>query len=382
MPSINDILRDNFKEYEKNHKVSEHQRNIVRQIIQCRSEDMGYRILLCKDCRYEEITYCSCRNRHCPLCLTFTKEKWINKRKEDMINTQYFHIVFTIPEEIKMLVKANEADLYDIMFKSVSKTILELAKDPKHLGALTGAMLVLHTWTQQLTYHPHVHCLIPGGGLDNNGKWKSCKRDFFIHVKILGQVFRGKFLESLEELHRKKVLIYPQKFKHLGNYSNFYDFKTEMSNKSWYVYSKETFTGPEAVISYLGRYTHKIGLTNNRIINVSDGKVTFYYIDNKDNGRRKTISLEIDEFIRRFLLHILPSGYVKIRYIGILSNRSKKTKLKTCQKQTNVRQINKVTDKELLNMITKGRIFICPRCKGNRFALVGIEKSKRYNKLE
>lgn len=372
MSNINEILGDNFDEYCKTHFVSSHQIKIVKNIINCRTEKMGRRILICDDCRHEEILYCSCRNRHCPLCLTFEKEKWINKRKQDMINTQYFHVVFTLPEELKMIVKANEIELYDILFKSVSETIMELSRDPKHIGVETGAMLILHTWDQQLKYHPHCHGLIPGGGIGPDGHWKYSKKDFFIHVKVMSKLFKGKFLYYLEELHKKKSLVFPINCRSLKSYSKFYDFKINLMNKNWYVYSKETFTSPKAVIEYLGRYTHKIGMTNNRIKEYSKGKVTFEYTDNKDNGNKKLLTLETNEFIRRFLLHILPYGYMKIRYYGLLSNRNKKTKLKLCQIETDFKANPEETKEAILKRITKGNIFKCPKCGGNNFHLAKI----------
>lgn len=383
--NVNEILRNNIDEYKKNNYVSYHQNNIILKIINCRTEKMGRRIVTCNNCGYQEITYSSCRNRHCPLCQTFEKEKWINKRKADLINTQYFHVVFTIPDELKMLVKANEVKLYDLFFKCVKETLLVLGSDPKHLGASVGAMLILHTWTQKLGYHPHIHCLVPGGGLDKHNNWVYCKKDYFVPVGVLSKIFRGKFLDYFEKMH--KELYYPEKLKYLKSFSKFYDFKTNMYNEKWYSYSKETFSSPEAVIEYLGRYTHKIGLTNNRILNVSKDEVTFSYIDNKDKdlngkGKKKELTLSIKEFIRRFLLHILPNGYCKIRYIGILGNRNKNTKLKLCQKATNFIKIASASIEEILLKITKGKIFICPICKDHNFFLTKVDDSGSYYKKE
>lgn len=385
MISINEILRNNISNYKKEYYVSNHQEKILWNIINCRTELMGRRILKCNDCGFEEITYCSCRNRHCPLCLTFEKEKWIEKRKADLINVQYFHVIFTIPDELKMLVKANEVLMYDLMFKCVRETLLVLGKDPKYLSAAIGAMLILHTWTQQLEFHPHLHCLIPGGGLNENNNWVNCKKDYFVPVKVLSKVFRGKFLDYLEKMHDK--LYYPKNLQYLKSFSKFYDFKVNMYSKNWYSYSKETFTGPEAVIEYLGRYTHKIGLTNNRIVNVTKDEVTFSYIDNKDRdkkgkGIKKNLTLSINEFIRRFLLHILPNGYCKIRYIGILGNRNKNTKLKLCQKATKFIKKAIRTNTDLLLKITKGSFSICPSCKGTNFFLAKIDNSKLFCKIE
>jgi hypothetical protein len=335
---------------------------------------------MCGNCGYEEITFCSCRNRNCPLCQTIEKEKWIDKRKGDLLNVQYFHVVFTMPKELKMLIKANEVKLYDLMFKCVRETLLLLGRDPKHLGAEIGAMLILHTWNQKLGFHPHIHCLIPGGGLDKNANWVNCKKDFFVPVKVMSKVYRGKFLEYFEKMHNE--LIYPEDLKYLKSFSKFYDFKTNFYNENWYTYAKETFTHPEAVIEYLGRYTHKIGLTNNRIVKVTNNEVTFSYRDNKNMGEKKQLSLSINEFIRRFLLHILPRGYCKIRYIGILGNRNKNTKLTLCQKLTNYIKKPYSTIEDILIKISKGKIFICPICKSDKFNLLKIDNSNIYCKRE
>jgi predicted Zn-ribbon and HTH transcriptional regulator len=383
--TVNEILRNNIDKYRENNYLSYHQEKIVKKIINCRTEKMGIRVLRCNECGYEENTYCSCRNRHCPLCQTYEKEKWIEKRKCDLINTQYFHVVFTIPDEIKMLVKANKVILYDLMFKSVRETLLTLGEDPEHLGAKIGAILILHTWDQKLRYHPHIHCLIPGGGLNKNNEWIYCKEDYFISVKLLSRMFMYKFLDYLEKLYTK--LYFPKTLRYLKSFSKFYDFKTIMYSKSWYSYSKETFTGPKAVIEYLGRYTHKIGLTNNRILKVTKDTVTFSYIENKDKnsngkGKKKQLILSINEFIRRFLLHILPNRYYKIRYIGILGNRNKNTKLKLCQKLTNFVKYTSKSIEELLLKITKGKIFICPKCKNKTLYLAKIDNSRLYYKQE
>lgn len=383
--TINEFLRDNIDEYKKTNYLSYQQENVVKKIIECRTEKMGRRILKCGDCEYEEVTYCSCRNRHCPLCQTFEKEKWIENRKRDLINTQYFHVVITIPNELKMLVKANEIKLYDLMFKCVKETLLVLGSEPEYLGANIGAMLVLHTWDQVLGYHPHLHCLIPGGGIDKNNKWISCKKDYFVPIKAISEVFRGKFLDYFEKIHEE--LYFPVNLRYLKSFSKFYDFKTSMYSKSWYSHAQETFTSPKAVIEYLGRYTHRIGITNNRILNVTKNDVTFSYSDNKDKdsngkGKKKKLTLSINEFIRRFLLHVLPSGYCKIRYIGILGNRNKKTKLELCQKLTNFIKPDSKSIKELLLKITKGKIFICPICGSKNFYLAKIDSSIVNCKLE
>lgn len=357
--------------------IDENIRKAIISILNCRTIKMGRRLSQCKDCGYEEYSYCSCRNRNCPLCQTFVKEKWISLRSKELINTKYFHTVFTLPHKLNEIVKFNQGIMYDILFQSVSETLTQLGYQEKHVGGQIGAILVLHTWCQKLLLHPHLHCIIPGGGLINN-KWVSCKKDIFIHVDILSDVFRGKYIEKLEKLYALGKLQFPNEIKGLYTPERFEYFIKSLKAKSWYVYNKKVFSNPKAVIEYLGRYTHKIAITNNRIVKFEKGNVTFKYRDNKDAGKEKEMTITAWEFVRRFLQHVLPTGFQKIRYIGIHSNRNKNTKLKLCKILTqsiqNTENFVEITTEMILKKITKGKYNICPACNGCNFGLMGILK--------
>jgi hypothetical protein len=358
-----------------NENLSSNVRKAIISILNCRTIKMGRRLSRCVDCGYEAYSYCSCRNRNCPLCQTFLKEKWISLRSTELLNTKYFHTVFTIPHKLNEIVRFNQSQMYNILFEAVSETLIQLGYQKKHVGGQIGAILVLHTWCQKLSLHPHLHCIIPGGGLIN-GKWVKCKKDIFIHVSVLSEVFRGKYLEKLEELYISGKLEFPNEIKGLYTLKRFKYLLKSLRSESWYVYNKKVFSNPRAVIEYLGRYTHKVAITNNRIVKFEDGNVTFKYRDNKDNGNEKEMTITAQEFVRRFLQHILPNGFQKIRYIGIHSNRNKNTKLKLCQILTQVIQNNEnfmeITTEMILKKITKGKYNICPACNGQNFGLSGI----------
>jgi Putative transposase/Transposase zinc-binding domain len=380
MKIIQEIVKSCSEKYLKSKNVAEVIKKAILSIISCRTEKLQKRIKICDDCGYEEHSYCSCRNRNCPICLTYAKEKWIAARIAEVLNTRYFHIVFTLPHELNDIIQDNKEVMYDILFKSVSETLKELGRDKKHLGAEVGAIMVLHTWCQKILPHNHLHTLIPGGGLSSDGKWIDCKRKIFIHVKVLAEVFSGKYLKEMEALYNNGKIVFPIDLEYLNNKGNFANFKDMLFQKNWYVYSKKTFSGPRAVIEYLGRYTHKIAITNNRIVNFKDDKVTFKWRDNKDEGKEKEMTVKTSEFVRRFLLHVLPSGFMKIRYMGILSNRNRKTKLKLCQKLTDTRiELLQKSKEEILLRITNGLIFKCPACHGNNFHLLGVEKPAIVN---
>jgi Putative transposase/Transposase zinc-binding domain len=375
MKTIQEIFKFCSERYLKNSHVAEEIKKVILSIIYCRTEKMKRRLKSCDDCGYEEYTYCSCRNRNCPKCLTYAKEKWIDSRIQEILNTRYFHTVFTVPHELNEIILNNQKVMYNILFRSVSETLTDLGKDKNHLGAQIGATMVLHTWDQKLLPHNHIHAIIPGGGLSFDGKWVNCKKKIFIHVKVLAKVFRGKFIEKLKTAYNAGELVFPKEMEYLYNKGDFKDLIDNLSKKNWYVYSKKTFSGPRAVIEYLGRYTHKIAISNSRIVDFKDGKVTFKWRDNKDGGKEKEMTVSASEFVRRYLLHVLPTGFMKIRHIGFIGNRNKKTKLKLCQKLTNTQteQLKKSRDDILLKM-TNGLIFKCPSCGGNNFHLVSIVK--------
>ena len=262
--------------------------------------------------------------------------------------------------------------MYNLLFKAVSETLIDLGYDKKHVGAQIGAIMVLHTWCQKLNLHAHIHCIIPGGGLIT-GKWVECKKDIFIHVDVLSLVFRKKFLKKFEILVNENKLKFPDEVKHLYTKSKLIKLKRELNKKNWYVYNKKVFSTPDAVIEYLGRYTHKIAITNNRIVKFENGLVTFKYRDNKDEGKEKELELSAGKFINRYLQHVLPTGFMKIRYIGILSNANKKTKLLACKILTRTAQstenFTEVTTESILKKITNGKYNLCPICGSSNYSL-------------
>ena len=358
---VQDIVKKYGKEYKENHKIMPHVAKAVRAIEKCRTEELGYHEDVCDKCGYTKISYNSCRNRHCPKCQSIAREKWIYNREFDLLNVKYFHVVMTIPSELYLVAKQNEVKVYNILFKAVAETLEELAKDKKYLGAQIGFMEVLHTWGQTIVYHPHIHAIVPAGGIDKLGKWRNSKKKFFIPVKVLSRKFRGKFIYYLKQ---EKLDFYGEN-KHLEDRQKFDELIAKMYNKEWISYCKPPFQDAKSVIKYLGRYTHRVAISNERIIKEEKGEVTFKYRDYKDNNKMKEMTVSIEEFIRRFLLHILPPKFMKIRYYGILGNRNKKKKLLKCKilTRTKIYTRKELPTPELLKKILGKDFNLCPCCK-------------------
>lgn len=358
---VQDIMKKYGEEYKEKHKMLPHIHKAINAIEKCRTAELGMHEDVCDECGYSKISYNSCRNRHCPKCQSIAREKWVYNREQELLNVKYFHIVMTIPSELYMIAYQNQSKVYKIMFKAVAETITELAKDKKYLGAQVGFMEVLHTWGQTLVYHPHIHCIVPAGGIDKIGKWRNSKKKFFIPVKVLSRKFRGKFLWYLKQ---EKLEFYGEN-KYLENEDCFNELMSTLYNKEWVSYCKKPFRDAKCVIRYLGRYTHRVAISNNRIIKEENGEVTFKYKDYKDNGKIKEMTIKAEEFIRRFLMHILPPHFMKIRHYGILGNRNKNTKLLQCKKltHTKIKPKDKLTTLEILKK-TLGKDFnLCPMCK-------------------
>ncbi len=302
----------------------------MRAIEQCRTSALGGHKDKCDTCGHLEISYNSCRNRHCPKCQFLRKEKWIQTRAEDLLPIEYFHVVFTMPAELNPLVLRNQKVMYDLLFRSVSETLIQLGQD--RLGAHIGFISILHTWGQNLMEHPHIHCVVTGGGLSpDKGRWISCREKFFIAVRVMSALFRGKFLNFLKKSYHADELIFPGVVAHLREPHSFETFRKRFYHKKWVVYCKPPFGGPEGVLKYLARYTHRIAISNERIIKLQDGRVSFFWRDYADGEKKKVMTLEAIEFIRRFLLHVLPNRYVRIRHFGLLANRSRKDNITLCR---------------------------------------------------
>ena len=357
---VQDIIKKYGEKYKQKHKMMPHIAKTMEAIEKCRTEKLGYHEDVCDECGYTKISYNSCRNRHCPKCQSIARAKWIEEREAEILNVKYFHVVMTIPSELYMIAYQNQSKVYKILFKATAETLEELARDKKYLGAEIGFMEVLHTWGQTLVYHPHIHCIVPAGGIDKIGKWRNSKKKFFIPVKVLSRKFRGKFLYYL----KKEKLEFYGKNEYLNNKQNFDELMSKMYNKEWISYCKPPFENAKSVIKYLGRYTHRVAISNERILREENGEVTFKYRDYKDNNKMKEMTVKAEEFIRRFLMHILPPGFMKIRHYGLLGNRNKKTKLAVCKKLTNTTSPvkPKLTTLEILKKTLGVDFNICPMC--------------------
>ncbi|GCD13271.1 IS91 family transposase [Clostridium tagluense] len=384
MIEIQDIFNQYGDEYRRNHQLP---LNILKTMIDieaCRTAELGGHVDECDECGHVRVSYNSCRNRHCPKCQTLAKERWLEKRKEDLLSVGYFHVVFTIPEELNYITLTNQKEMYSILFKSVSETLLELSSDKKYLGAEIGFMAILHTWGQNLMNHPHIHCIVPSGGLTLDGnRWISSKKDFFIPVKVLSRKFRGKFLFYLKKAYYSNALKYTTGIEKLTEKHVFQSFIDKLYKKEWIVYCRPPFGSAEYVLEYLGRYTHRVAISNHRIVNLENGYVTFKWRDYKDHNKEKFMTLTVDEFIRRFLMHVLPRKFVKIRHYGILSNRNRSTKLQKCKELTGAvenknqnLEVN-LSAAELLLKLTGIDINICSCCRKGK--MITKEKLNRQN---
>ncbi len=330
---VADIFRRHGPDYRNTHPMPLNRLRVMRAIETCRTADQGGHVDECENCGTKVISYNSCRNRHCPKCQFLKKEQWIEAREEDLLPIPYFHVVFTLPDILNPLVLRNQEILYGLLFKVVSETLMELAANPKHLGALIGFISILHTWGQNLMDHPHIHIIVPGGGLSLDGwKWKSCKNDFFVHVKVMSKLFRGKFIAYLRQLRAENKLVYPGAVSHLASPGAFNALISDLFKKNWVVYCKPPFKETKDILDYLGRYTHRIAISNHRLVKMEDDKVSFRWRDYADNNKSKIMTVSADEFIRRFMLHVLPDRFVKIRHYGLLGNRCRREKLDKCRK--------------------------------------------------
>ena len=344
---LQDIFQQFGSSYQKEHPLPLQHLRTMNAIEACRTSKLGGHVEQCDSCGHERISYNSCRNRHCPKCQGLAKEQWLLERERDLMNIGYFHVVFTVPDSLNRIALQNQKLFYSLLFKAASETLLELSRDPKYLGAEIGIISVLHTWGQNLMDHPHVHCIVPGGGLSFDGThFVLSRKKFFIPFKVLSRKFRGKFLCFFKEAYQQGDLGFFGELELLAGKRNFQAFIDVLYQKEWVAYCKKPFKSPWHVLRYLGRYTHRVALSNQRLVNLQDGHVTFSWRDYKDKKQStKLMTLGAFEFIRRFLLHVLPNRFVKIRHYGILSNRNRNSKLRLCQKLTfsKIRELQKLS---------------------------------------
>ena len=371
MIEIQDIFKEHGTKYRKEHKLPLTYHKAMNSIERCRTSALGGHVDECDECGYTRVSYNSCRNRHCPKCQTIAKERWIESRKEDLLPVQYFHVVFTIPATINPVAFQNQKAVYNMLFRSVSETLFELASDKKYLGAKIGFTSIIHTWGSNLMHHPHAHIILPGGGLNKINKWVNSKKKFFIPVKVLSRKFRGKFLYYLKQAYYDKKLEFHGSIEYMNDVVAFEKLLSDCYEKEWVVYCKKPFRNAECVVEYLGRYTHRVAISNQRIVRLENGEVTFKWRDYKDKKKEKLMTVSAEEFIRRFLIHILPQRFVKIRHYGLLGSRNKKTKLKLCKKLTGaifrVKKAEKLTNAEIMLKLVGRDITICPRCGSSKF---------------
>lgn len=343
------------------------ERRVMSAIELCRTPALGGHVEACNDCDHSRIAYNSCRNRHCPKCQATARERWIAAREADLLPIPYFHVVFTVPAEIAAIAYQNKAQVYGILFDAVAETLKTIGADPRHLGGELGFIAILHTWGQTLTHHPHIHCLVPGGALSAGGqRWIACRPRFFLPIPVLSLLFRRLFLERLQTAHAAGRLQFFGSLTDLGTKSAFDDALRPMRKKSWVVYAKPPFGSPAHVLAYLGRYTHRIAIANSRLVSIADGTVSFRWRDYRHGNAQKLMTLEADEFIRRFLLHSLPDGFHRIRHYGFLANGCRRARLAIIRPLLAV-AMPTASDKESIALRRPLPVFdptACPCCGG------------------
>ena len=363
---VADIIRehgDRFIETYGAWLTTQHRR-VLRALARCRTAALGGHLACCVACDHRAISYNSCRNRHCPKCLTAARDQWLAARHDELLPVGYHHVVFTLPHELSWLALQNKKLVYDLLLRASAATLLEIAADPKHLGATIGFLSVLHTWGQNLLHHPHVHCVIPVGGLSADGaRWVHPRYRFFLPVKVLSRVFRGKFVAGLTRAFRRGTIALPGRLARVADAAAFRAYLQSLFRHDWVVYAKPPFGGPEHVLHYLARYTHRVAISNHRLVNVADDHVTFRWKDYAHGSASKLMTVSALEFLRRFSLHVLPRGFVRIRFFGFLASRRRADDLPRCRRAlaaTPPQPVTTPTDAT----ITPATSWPCPRCGG------------------
>jgi len=356
-------------------RLSHAQRRVMTAIESCRTAVLGGHVERCEDCGETRIAYNSCRNRHCPKCQGLSRLQWLADRRDDLLPVAYFHIVFTVPEAIAAIALQNKAVVYDIIFKAAADTLRLIAADPQHLGAETGMIAILHTWGQTLTHHPHIHCLVPGGGLASDGRWIGCRPGFFLPVRILSRLYRRLFLERLQAAFNTGDLSFFGSLASLVEPHAFAEHLKLVRRINWVVFAKRPFAGPQTVLDYLGRYTHRVAIANSRLLACEDGQVCFRWKDYRAGNKSKVMTLNADEFIRRFLLHVLPTGFRRVRHFGFLANACRAAKLLAIRAALQAPEPAPIVEtsdyRERYAILTGHRIDLCPIC-GGRMVEIGL----------
>ena len=358
------------------------QLKVMSAIERCRSAALGGHVLLCQACEHTQIAYNSCRNRHCPKCQASAARRWLQARQADLLPVEYYHVVFTLPAPVRDIAYYNKAVVYGILFKAAAETLCTIAADPRHLGARIGVTLVLHTWGSAMTHHPHVHGIVPGGGLSLDGtRWVNCRPGFFLPVRVLSKLFRRLFLEKLGDAHRAGTLQFFGEHRELAETKSFSDWLKPLRQIEWFLYAKRPFAGPDAVLAYLSRYTHRVAIANSRLLALDEQGVTFKWKDYraKERVRHKTMTLASDEFMRRFLLHVLPAGFHRIRHYGLIANTTRKDNLARAREllidEKTIESMNAETDAvDAADGSDASATYVCPDCGA---AMIIIETFER-----
>ena len=384
-PELADIFRRYGEAYRQKFgaSLSTAQRRVMTAIEVCRTAALGGHVEVCDRCGHQRIWYNSCSDRHCPKCQSLARAQWIQDRQSEVLDTEYFHVVFTVPEEIADIGLQNKRTVYGILFRATAETLQTIAADPQHLGAEIGFFAVLHTWGQNLLHHPHLHCVVAGGGLSlDSTRWVSCRPGFFLPVRVLSRRFRRLFLKYLEKAFDSGQLQFFGSIQKLRDAHEFHSYVAPLKQTEWVVYAKPPFAGPQQVLDYVGRYTHRVAISNNRLLDIEDDQVSFQWKDYRDPDRQKTMTLSAEEFIRRFLIHVLPDGFQRIRYYGFLSNRHREGKLVLCRQLLGMPVVDPETAPgdqpsdydfdELYEKLTGSSLRQCPICHEGRMVVVEI----------
>jgi Putative transposase/Transposase zinc-binding domain len=376
---VADIVRAHGEEFRLAHatSLSAGQKRVLRAIELCRTAALGGHLERCDQCDHERNAYNSCANRHCPKCQSLARAEWLEQRRAELLPVPYFHVVFTLPQRLAALALQNKRAMYDLLFRATAQTLQEIASDPQHLGAQIGFFCILHSWGQTLTIHPHLHCVVPGGGISLDGhRWVSSRRPLFLlPVHVLSARFRKIYLRCLEQLYASGKLQFWGELQQLSERKNFRRFVAALRNKKWVVYAKPPFGGPEKVLDYLARYTHRVAISNHRLTELNAGQVTFTYKDYKDQQRQKLMTLSAPEFLRRFLMHVLPDGFQRIRHYGLLANRYRADNLARCRELLSVPQPipqPRCNYRERCQQLSGFDPLLCPQCKRGTMVRIGF----------
>ena len=380
---VADVFRRYGAAYRQRHagSLSRGQQRVMSAIELCRTAALGGHLEECDTCGHQRPAYDSCRNRHCPKCQSLARAQWLQDRQVELLPVEYFHVVFTVPEQIAALAYQNKEVVYGILFRTTAQTLRTIAADPQHLGAEIGFLAVLHSWGQTLLFHPHLHCVVPGGGIAPDGqRWIACRPGFFLPVRVLTRRFRCLFLDHLQTAFDQGQLQFFASLERLRDRKTFARYLAPLRRRKWVVFAKPPFGGPEQVLHYLGRYTHRVAISNNRLLDIDDGQVTFRWKDYRHHDQPKVMTLEADEFIRRFLLHVLPDGFQRIRHYGFLANRYRQAKLALCRQLLGVAltltgvvpQQDKPDYRDLYQELTGKSLRDCPVCHRGQMVVIAV----------